>query len=191
MLFSDKLKGEGALKAISKKILQQFFERADAAISGEFLILGGSVLHLVGIDYRTTIDIDLASLREDLATKYYLALMEIAQSIGLPIEAINQAAAFFVYQIPNWQSSLVEVYRGKHCTFYRPDINLFLRLKINRLSESDQEDCLRMIDFARKTGEAIDTHKAITQIEGCLKECNRPGLEQRLLKLKYKLEILR
>ena len=72
------------MNAISKELLDQFFELASEKLSGEWILLGGSVLPYLGRPIRATVDIDLAtkSLR---GGEQQLELMEIAESLSLPI----------------------------------------------------------------------------------------------------------
>ena len=149
---------------INTEIMDLFFKKADSALDGEFAILGGSVLPLVGINTRVTLDIDLVNIHQESSGQNVLKLMEIAQELGLPIEAINQAAAFFVYRIPGWQKNLIKVFDGKRAQFYRTNSTLFVRLKISRMSETDLSDCIEMLRFAKKSKEFVDRKSLISII---------------------------
>ncbi|GJL65624.1 MAG: hypothetical protein NPIRA05_05950 [Nitrospirales bacterium] len=143
------------MKAISKELLDQFFELASEKLSGEWILLGGSVLPFVGRPIRATVDIDLAttSLR---GGEHQLELMEIAESLSLPIEAVNTAAEFFVRKIPGFENNLVHMFsKGDFCV-NRPNVNLFIQLKLPRLSESDLEDILEFLKFAGEIEEPIN-----------------------------------
>lgn len=142
------------MTVISKELLDQFFELASEKLSGEWILLGGSVLPYLGRPIRATVDIDLAtiSLR---GGEQQLELMEIAESLSLPIEAVNTAAEFFVRKIPWFKNNLVHMYsKGDFCV-YRPNVNLFIQLKLPRLSESDLEDMLEFLKFAGEIEEPI------------------------------------
>lgn len=168
---------------INTDIMNLFFRKADSVLDGEFAILGGSVLPLVGINTRVTLDIDLVNIDQESSGQNVLKLMEIAQELGLPIEAINQAAAFFVYRIPGWEKNLIKVFDGKRTQFYRTNTTLFVRLKISRMSETDLSDCLEMLRFAKKSKEVIDT-KTLTSIIGRELEKNHNSAK------KFRLETL-
>ncbi|WP_447970518.1 hypothetical protein [Nitrospira sp. M1] len=143
------------MKAISKELLDRFFELASEKISGEWVLLGGSVLPYLGRPIRATVDIDLAttSLR---AGEHQLELMEIAESLSLPVEAVNTAAEFFVRKIAGFENNLVRMYFKGDFSVYRPNVNLFIQLKLPRLSESDLEDSLEFLTFAGEIKEHID-----------------------------------
>ena len=127
-------------------------KRAGDHLVGEWVVVGGTVLPLLGIDHRTTTDIDVAMLSPS-APNHTLALMGIAEELGLPIESINQAAAYFLYKIDSFQSHLIVLHRGKKSTFYRPDIHLFFQLKLSRFSESDLRDCIVYLEFTKRSKE--------------------------------------
>ncbi|GJL52452.1 MAG: hypothetical protein NPIRA01_36790 [Nitrospirales bacterium] len=143
------------MTVISKELLDQFFELASEKLSGEWILLGGSVLPYVGRSIRATVDIDLAttSLR---GGEQQLKLMEIAESLSLPIEAVNTAAEFFVRKISGFEDNLVHMFSKDDFCVYRPNVNLFIQLKLPRLSESDLEDTLEFLRFAREIEERVD-----------------------------------
>lgn len=176
--------------AISSEIMRQFFAKADGQLNGEWVIIGGSVLSILGIEDRVTLDIDIASLLHT-SQKETIVLMEIAQDIGLPIEAINQAAAFFLEKIPDWRGSLVEVFHGKNCRFFRPDVNLYVQLKIARLSESDLSDCLHMLRFAQEHKEIVNKVGLAKAIADKQATCDSEGVKARLEVLLRKIQRMR
>ena len=138
------------MKAIDATLLRKFLSLAGNQLSGDWVILGGSVLTLRGISYRVTNDIDLAGPQE-ATQEQLLILFGIAEELGLPIEAINQAAAFFLYQIKDWRNHLIKVHSGRGANFFCPDDTLFLRLKFRRLSEIDLSDCLEILKNEKGT----------------------------------------
>ncbi len=125
--------------------------------------MGGSVLPLLGVEYRVTLDIDVAG-PDDAGMDQALALMEIAEELGLPVEAINQAGAYFLRRIRGWERHLVEIHRGRGARILRPDATLFVLLKIDRLTESDLTDCVEMIRLARSGGERVDRRRVLGAI---------------------------
>lgn len=140
---------------INRKIMGAFLAEALKKLEGDWLILGGSVLTLIGDDRRVTVDIDIAGPSE-ATQKETLKLMKIAEKIGLAPEAINQAGAYFLQKIPNWKDKRILLSERKGVRLFRPNATLFIELKIGRLSQIDYDDCLAMINFAQKNGEAID-----------------------------------
>ncbi|MBF0443814.1 MAG: hypothetical protein HQK54_18040, partial [Oligoflexales bacterium] len=76
--------------AITEELIHSFLKLAGERLEGDWVILGGSVLPLLGINYRVTIDIDIGSCLPDVSQKQILILMEIAEKLGLPVESVNQ-----------------------------------------------------------------------------------------------------
>ncbi len=143
------------MRSLDTELLQRFVDLAAERLRGDWVVIGGCVLPLLGIDHRVTLDIDVAGPK-DADTEQVMILMEIAEELGLPVEAINQAGAFFLRRIEDWPEHIVEVRRGEHAALFVPDATLFLLLKIRRLTASDLSDCLEMIKLARARGEEID-----------------------------------
>lgn len=148
---------------ITPVLLKKFLELASKRLKGSWVVIGGSVLHALNLEPRPTLDIDLAG-PETATQEDTIALMEIAESIGLPVEAINQAGAFFLRKISGWEKDLVLLYKGKKATFLRPNATLFTLLKVVRLSESDLDDCLAMIKYAHAANEKIDLKRVLGAI---------------------------
>ena len=132
--------------SITPTMMTDFVQKAADILTGDWVIIGGSVLHLLNIAGRQTEDIDLAGPDNSPQTET-IKLMEIAESFGLPIEAINQAGAFFLRKISDWDQKLIKVHQGRSATFYRPNSELFFELKIARLTEADATDCVRYPDY--------------------------------------------
>jgi hypothetical protein len=51
---------------INSKIIKKFISKALTKLDGEWLIKGVTVLSLLGIDERVTMDIDMVSIKEEL-----------------------------------------------------------------------------------------------------------------------------
>jgi len=171
---------------INNKLLKKFIMQAGDRLSGDWVILGGAVLHLMNLNIRVTTDIDIAG-PITATMKDTVVLMDIAAELGLPVEAVNQAASYFLFKIEGWENSLVLVHEGQSARILRPNVNLFLQLKINRLSESDLMDCLAILKVAAELGERLDTqkfHQLIAQQSKTEKNSNRL---QRLGKLKLSM----
>ncbi len=132
------------MKPIDHKLLRRFLKIAGDRLSGDWVIIGGTVLLLKGIMHRVTHDIDIAG-SESASQKDLRLLFEIAEELGLPIEAINQAAPFFLHQIKGWKSDLEKIHSGKKAKLYCPSPTLFIRLKIRRLTDTDLQDCLHLL----------------------------------------------
>lgn len=173
------------MKPVTKELLERLIAEMARRLYGEWVIIGGAVLPLVGIEHRVTYDIDLAGPQD--ATQM-LELLEIAASLGLPIEAINQAAAFFLHRIEDWHEHLIPVCRTERFSLFRPDATLYVLMKLSRLSESDLEDCLKYLAFSKSRREPFDParlSKAIRQ------ELLKKGLEARQSRMKALLKAIR
>lgn len=132
---------------LTAKALERFVKVAGERLSGDWVLMGGSVLLGLGIEQRVTHDIDVAGPRT-ATQEDTLVLMDIAEELGLPVEAINQAGAFFLHKQRGWEEQLVPLHTGTNATIFRPNATLYVRLKLARLSESDLQDCLAMLAFA-------------------------------------------
>ena len=115
------------MKRIDSKLLKRFAVLASERLTGDWIIVGGTVLPLLGADHRVTIDVDVVSAARDISQAQTLVLMEIAQELGLPVEAVNSAASFYLHQISDHRAHWVEFAKGPRATIYRPDLVLFLR----------------------------------------------------------------
>lgn len=129
---------------------------ADAAqrLTGEWLLVGGAAAAVWFAATRTTEDVDLFGLGGTNAER--IAVMDLAEAVGLPVEVVNSTADYFVRRIADWRAHLVVLRTGPHATIYRPSATLFLLLKARRLSATDLADCVALIAHCRISGEAID-----------------------------------
>lgn len=139
---------------LDRERLEAVLEAAEARLKGEWLLVGGALVCLWLEPRRVTEDVDLIGLSGTAEER--LALMTLADDLGLPVEAVNSAADYFVRRIDGWREEL-EVFRAAGgFTLYRPSPTLFLLLKIGRLTEADLGDCLAVIRRARVEGLRID-----------------------------------
>lgn len=172
------------MKKIDKKLIKKFIEIAHTQLTGEWVLLGGTVLLLTGNNERVTVDIDLVPLKIAESNEYTLRLMRLAEDLGLPPETINQAAGYFLSKIRDFKKHLLPFYKNKKFSLYIPDLYLFIKLKISRLTESDLSDCLNYIDYTVMTkSEIIDESKIIKVINEELKGSIN-GKKKNLLHLK-------
>lgn len=144
------------MSGFERDTIQRFLELAGERLSGDWVIIGGCVPHLLGIGTRTTVDIDIAG-PDEAGMGQAVILMEVAEALGLPVESVNPSGAFFLHNIPGWDKDLVEIHRGGTATFYVPNTTLFLLLKIKRLSEADLDDCLQVLQHTRAHAPPLDT----------------------------------
>lgn len=148
------------MKVIDSKVSKKFLELASKELTGDWVVIGGTVMILMGISERVTVDIDLAG-PETATQADTLRLMTLAEKVGLAPEAINQAGAFFLRKISGWRKNLVEITRTQNFSLSRPNAFLFIQLKASRLSESDLADCLNMLKVEKLSGVQSKDLKAI------------------------------
>lgn len=166
---------------MDKKLLDKFIQLLGEKVSGNWIIIGGSVLPWLGASCRHTKDIDIVGPK-DSSQMDTLLIMEIAQSLGLPIEAINQAAAFFLYRISDWEKNIVLIYKGHKASVFRPNATLYILLKLKRFSEGDYEDCLNMIEFSKNKKESIRKQKILESLQKKIKKSDNKIQKNRLQK---------
>ncbi|HLG20299.1 MAG TPA: hypothetical protein VI895_10860 [Bdellovibrionota bacterium] len=106
---------------------------------GDWVLLGGSLARLEFGGRRATLDIELFSC--DGKPESRLQLLRTAEKVGLPVEALNSAADFFLYRVPKWKEELILVRKGRRGRLYRPSKTLFCALKLSRGTDADIEDC--------------------------------------------------
>ncbi len=153
------------MKTLDAKLLKKFLKLACDRLEGDWVLIGGTLLPILGMDLRVTTDIDLVALDQTASNEKTLAVMKLADELGLPIETINQAGLYFLEKIKNYRSSLVILKQGKRSTIYRPDVNLYLLLKIPRMTESDFHDCCAFLKFAKQNKEPMNVRMIIQTIK--------------------------
>jgi len=173
------------IKPLDSALIKKLLLQAAKRLEGKWALIGGTVLPALGVNYRSTIDVDLISLDGKQQT---LKLMELAEDLGLPVETINSAGAYFLSKIEDHQSHWVELIRGPHCVIYRPDAFLYLKLKMGRMSSSDLSDCEAFLDLTHRLKEPVDSQSALKEIEKCIKKETDQAKKERLLKLSDKLK---
>jgi hypothetical protein len=93
--------------------------------------------------------------------------MELAEKLGLSVETINQAAAFFVQKLEFSSADLPILKKSKKAVIYRPTFPLYLKLKASRLTESDLTDLEHYFSYCVGVGDKIDlasTRKSVAAI---------------------------
>ncbi|MBE7447525.1 MAG: hypothetical protein HS111_01130 [Kofleriaceae bacterium] len=143
-----------SLRALDRDRLLALLATASERLEGEWLVVGDAAAAAWFSTARVTEDIDLVPL--DPCAGQRLALMELAAASGLPVEAVNSAADFFVRRVDGWRDELVPLLRGPRATIHRPSATLFLLLELERLSATDLADCVELLDHTRATGEVVD-----------------------------------
>lgn len=171
---------------MTAKILEKLIGKALENLQGDWVVIGGTVLPLVGVEYRSTVDVDMIPM-QDKGNESLLALMELANDIDLPVEAINSAGMFFLKKIPDWKKRLVLHAESKRCRIYRPNLDLYLELKISRFSESDESDIAAYLKWHQKQGLDFDVEQASQILRREIKKIKDAERSLRLAKLQKAL----
>lgn len=144
--------------------LESFLSEAAERLVGDWVVIGGAALPLMGVGIRPTADKDIAG-PEDASLGQSLVLLEIAEEVGLPVEAINQAAGYFLRRIEGWRQHVVMARAGRRGAIFRPDATLFVLLKLRRLTETDLADIRLVLEHALLKGEPIDLNRLRAAVE--------------------------
>jgi hypothetical protein len=176
------------MKNLDSALLKKFLHFAGEKLSGQWILVGGTLLPAVGIDARATVDIDLIGLGATESAQT-LELMTIAESLSLPVDTINQAAAFFLNKVGYRESDLLLLHEGDNAKMFRPSAVLYIKLKSARMTESDFIDCKNYFSFCEKNGDFVDKKIIATTIARALKNSASEEVQARLHDLKRALKI--
>lgn len=165
------------MKTLDSKILKKFISAALERLDGDWVILGGTLLPALGIDCRQTVDIDFAPVHAG-SNATSIKVMEIAEGLGLPVETINASAEFFLKKIKSFKTRLVPLFESKRCRIFRPTLDLYLELKLNRGSESDFSDSSELIRYAKKQELADELSAAKKRLQKLLNHRSSSGIRQ-------------
>jgi hypothetical protein len=143
--------------------IERFLDRAASSLQGEWVLVGGAAAAVWFSPERTTEDIDMIGASGTNAER--LKLMEVADAEGLPVEAVNSAADFYVRRVPNWNRDLVELRRGMAASIFRPSATVYLLLKLRRLAEQDLDDCRALLAWCDLHGEPVDRERVREAID--------------------------
>lgn len=138
---------------ITSSLMNEFIKAAVQKLKGDWVVIGGALLPLLNINHRVTVDIDIVPIEK---TDQQLELMRIAEKIGVPVEAINPAATFYLKEIKGFNKELILFHEGKNARIFRPSLNLYMQLKLKRLTVSDAEDLMHYIKYCKKNGDPLD-----------------------------------
>ncbi|MBN2195973.1 MAG: hypothetical protein JW751_24360 [Polyangiaceae bacterium] len=128
-------------------------------LPGDWLLVGGAAVALWLDPRRVTEDLDLIGFQGTPAERW--ALMELGERQGLPVEAVNSAADFFVFRIADWRDHIVLLRTGAAGRVYRPDATLLIELKLGRLTEQDLADCLAAIAASFEPEPPLDRERLL------------------------------
>lgn len=109
--------------------------------------------------------------------------MGIAESLGLPVESINHAGAYFLRKVPGFREHLVLLHKGPSVRIFRPEVELFIKLKLSRLSPSDLLDCIHFVKWANEHNEIWNGTAVTLAIKSELKRAQDGDRKTRLQEL--------
>lgn len=164
------------LPPVDRKQVEELLSRAAEQLAGEWVLVGGALALIWLGGTRATEDVDLFPIRPAAGDR--LALMDLAAGVGLPIEAVNSAADYFVRKVAGWEQMLEVLRKGPRATIYRPNPTLFVLLKIQRLSESDLGDCLLLLQRCPGEGFPLDIERIRREV-AALPPADDPDLRDR------------
>jgi hypothetical protein len=167
------------LSLLDRPTLQRFVELAADAVEGDWIVIGGTVLPLLGAGNRATLDIDFVPVG-DASQADVLHLLKIAEKLQLPVEAVNQTGAYFLRKVTDYREHLVLLLEGSRARVFRPDPTLYISLKIPRLTEADLEDCLAFLEFARRSEEPLDNSRLSRLIDSEIQRSESNNRRNRL-----------
>ena len=170
------------MKSLDSQLLKVFLNKSATELSGSWLLVGGTLLPALGVDVRPTIDIDLIPISQR-NNQGELELMRIADSLGLPVESINQSAKYFVEQIGYQQKDLILLIKGRKSKIYRPSFELYCRLKVARLTETDRTDIAQYHAYCLSNGEISNLQNLKKFLEKLKKAEKNPNKKERLQNL--------
>jgi hypothetical protein len=139
-------------------ILQSVVDR----LPGDWLLIGGALVALWVDARRVTEDVDLVGIAGTGADRR--SLLGLADDLGLPVEALNSAADYFVERIPGWREHIEPFRTGKSGRVFRPSPTLFLVLKARRLSSRDLDDCLGLLQLCSRDHLPMDATRVLSEI---------------------------
>lgn len=143
---------------MNEGIIREVLSYLCTDLGGDWFLTGGSLVWLKFDSTRGTEDMDFVQISHpalsEVMAKNELYKWLIQKDLGP--EWVNDAVEPFVRAVPNWQNELVEIQSGKKGRIFRPNLTLFVLLKLNRASEIDLKD---ITTVAPKCAEGFDEKK--------------------------------
>ena len=128
-----------------RRILDEICQK----IGGDWLLVGGALVQLELQTDRSTEDVDLAFIRHEhkSVTAAQNELFQFSmKELQIGPESLNLSVTFFLDQIPNWKNECVLLQSGAIGNVFRPNLSLFIALKLNRASSIDLQDIRFALD---------------------------------------------
>jgi hypothetical protein len=111
-------------------------------LGGDWFLTGGALVQLIFNPARGTEDVDFVRISHpqlsDEASRNQL--YQWLMSNGLGPEWVNPAVEPFVREVGSWQQELVPLQQGARGRVFRPNLTLFVYLKLRRGTSIDLAD---------------------------------------------------
>ena len=116
-------------------------------LGGDWFLTGGSLVRLEFDAQRGTEDMDLVRIRDELQSeeRSRTRLFQWLMQNQLGPEWVNTAVEPFVKRVPNWENEVIELRSGKLGRVFRPNLTLFIYLKLGRGTSADWKDIEKAI----------------------------------------------
>lgn len=143
--FNTHRDAEGAF--LDQPVVDEILTYLCEELGGDWLITGGTLVRLEFDSNRGTEDVDLVRLRHstlsDEAAKTQLFRWLIDRGLGP--EWVNSAVEPFVREVPEWEKETLILREGRKGRLFRPNLTLFIYLKLRRGTEIDLQDISKAI----------------------------------------------
>lgn len=151
------------MKPIDFKAVKKFISKAEVKLDGDWVVIGSTVLSLLGDESRFTVDIDFIPMNAK-GNADSIALMGLAEELGLPVESVNTSGAYFLERISNYRDDLVLVAEKNSFKLYRPNNTLYIILKLGRFADKDLDDCLSILKLTEETPDYSRISQVMSQV---------------------------
>ncbi len=143
------------MKPVDPRSLQKFVQLMGDELRGDWVFCSSVILPLLSVSSNVYSEIDIA-LPQDVDTTNIVRLFSIAERLGWPVETVQLHATHYAQSIADWRRMVLPLRKSKNCGVYRADVNLFVAMRMQRLTEADLTDCLDYVAYALREGEAIN-----------------------------------
>lgn len=133
------------MTALDSRVVDEILAYLCDDLGGDWLLTGGALVRLEFDAERGTEDVDLVRIRHrELSDEAARSLLfKKVMALGLGPEWVNTAVEPFVREVPDWEVQTVEIRDGKKGRVFRPNLTLFVYLKLRRCSEVDLQDIVK------------------------------------------------
>ncbi|MFH1727036.1 MAG: hypothetical protein ABIA04_01280 [Pseudomonadota bacterium] len=112
-----------------------------------------------------------------------MKLFDLIADFGLEPETLNFVGIYYLNKIKDYKNKLVLLKKGKKSSVYRPNVNLFIELKLERFTESDYQDCIEFIKYAKRIKKTEYKKNIDNILNKKIKKCTNEAKKKRYKKL--------